>query len=52
LYEDENLAREVLDICHSNNKAPGFEAPKSRRVVLNNKGQIRYVPGWVNFEVL
>ena len=52
LYEDENLAREVLDICHSNNQAPGFEAPKSRRVVLNNKGQIRYVPGWVNFEVL
>ncbi len=52
LYEDENLAREVLDICHSNNKAPGFEAPKSRRVVLNNKGEIRYVPGWVNLEAL
>ena len=52
LYEDENLAREVLDVCHSYNKAPGFEAPKSRRVVLNNKGEIRYVPGWVNFEVL
>lgn len=52
LYEDENLAGEVRDICHPNNKAPGFEAPKSRRVVLNNKGEIRYVPGWVNFEVL
>lgn len=52
LYKDENLAREVLDVCHSNNKAPGFEAPKSRRVVLNSKGEIRYVPGWVNFEVL
>ena len=27
--------------------APGFEASKSRRTIVNSKGEIRYIPGWI-----
>lgn len=50
-YEDESLIREICDNC-SSNKAPGFEAPKSRRVVADLDRKIKWVPGWVKFKVL
>ena len=45
---DEKLVAEIRDTCGS--KAPGFEAPKSRRTVVDHKGDIKYVPGWVKFK--
>jgi CRISPR-associated protein Csm5 len=49
----EDLAALIRDVCASpSNQAPGFEAPKSRRTIMNSKGEIRYVPGWVKLEVL
>jgi CRISPR-associated protein Csm5 len=51
-YEDETLIREICDHCSFNNKAPGFEAPKSRRVIANKNREIKYLPGWVKFKVL
>ncbi|MGB3205563.1 MAG: type III-A CRISPR-associated RAMP protein Csm5 [Crinalium sp.] len=30
--------------------APGFEAPKSRRTVVGQSGEIKFVPGWVKFK--
>ncbi|MDJ1180704.1 type III-A CRISPR-associated RAMP protein Csm5 [Roseofilum sp. BLCC_M91] len=47
---DDDLRAEIRDVC--GNKAPGFEAPKSRRTVIDAKGEIKYVPGWVKFKVL
>jgi len=53
LLMPEDLASQIRDACASKGKrAPGFEAPKSRRTILNSKGEIRYVPGWVKLEVL
>ncbi|MBO3464261.1 type III-A CRISPR-associated RAMP protein Csm5 [Aetokthonos hydrillicola Thurmond2011] len=49
LFEDE-LRAEIRDICGIS--APKFEAPKSRRTVVNPNGEIRFVPGWVKFKVL
>lgn len=49
LFKDE-LRQELRDICGL--KAPGFEAPKSRRTVMNPNGEIRFVPGWVKFKAL
>jgi CRISPR-associated protein Csm5 len=50
---NKDLASQIRDACASpSNKAPGFEAPKSRRTIMNSKGEIRYVPGWVKLEVL
>lgn len=46
----EEMVREVRDTCGL--KAPGFEAPKSRRTIMNSKGEISYVPGWVKLETL
>lgn len=46
----DETAREIRDTCGL--KAPGFEAPKSRRTIMNSKGEIRYVPGWVKLEVV
>jgi CRISPR-associated protein Csm5 len=46
----DQTVREVRDTCGL--RAPGFEAPKSRRTIMNSKGEIRYVPGWVKLEVL
>lgn len=44
----EELREEIRDTCGL--KAPGFEAPKSRRTVVNPNGEIRFVPGWVKFK--
>lgn len=49
LLPDETVA-EVRDTCGI--KAPGFEAPKSRRTAKGPRGDIKYVPGWVRMEVL
>lgn len=48
LFEDETVQK-LRDICGI--KAPGFEAPKSRRTMVNHEGDIRFVPGWVKFKV-
>jgi CRISPR-associated protein Csm5 len=44
---DDKLRAEIRDICGLN--APGFEAPKSRRTIMNPNGEIKFVPGWVKF---
>lgn len=46
----EDLRKELRDVCGI--AAPNFEAPKSRRTVVNSEGEIRYVPGWVKFKPL
>jgi CRISPR-associated protein Csm5 len=48
---DDELRAEIRDNC-SPNKAPGFEAPKSRRVVAGVDREIKFAPGWVKFKVL
>jgi CRISPR-associated protein Csm5 len=45
---DDRLTAEIRDTCGI--KAPGFEAPKSRRTVVDHKGDIKYVPSWVKFK--
>ena len=45
-----DLRAEIRDTCGL--KAPGFEAPKSRRVVAASSREIKFVPGWVKFKVL
>lgn len=47
---DHGLRAEIRDICGL--KAPGFEAPKSRRTIMNPSGEIKFVPGWVRFKGL
>lgn len=49
LIPEETVA-EIRDTCGL--KAPGFEAPKSRRTVMNRRGEIRYAPGWVKLEMI
>ncbi|MBH8578084.1 type III-A CRISPR-associated RAMP protein Csm5 [Nostocaceae cyanobacterium CENA369] len=49
LFADE-LREKIRDTCGL--KAPGFEAPKSRRTVMNPNGEIKFVPGWVKFKSL
>jgi CRISPR-associated protein Csm5 len=49
LFEDD-LREKIRDSCGL--KAPGFEAPKSRRTVVDRQGEIKYIPGWVKFKVL
>jgi CRISPR-associated protein Csm5 len=44
----EDLRRDIRDQCGI--KAPGFDAPKSRRTVANAQGEIKYAPGWVKLE--
>lgn len=51
VFEDDDLRKEIRDNC-SPNKAPGFEAPKSRRIVAGSSREIKFVPGWVKFKVL
>lgn len=46
----DKLRAEIRDTCGL--KAPGFEAPKSRRVVAISSREIKFVPGWVKFKVL
>ncbi|TVQ60136.1 MAG: type III-A CRISPR-associated RAMP protein Csm5, partial [Spirulina sp. DLM2.Bin59] len=43
-----DLRSEIRDSCGI--KAPGFEAPKSRRTVKNSKGELRYPLGWVKLK--
>jgi CRISPR-associated protein Csm5 len=45
-----DLRQEIRDTCGL--KAPGFEAPKSRRVVAISSREIKFVPGWAKFKVL
>lgn len=47
---DDELREDIRDTCGK--EAPGFEAPKSRRTVMNNNGEIKFVPGWVKFKSL
>ncbi|MBG1271168.1 type III-A CRISPR-associated RAMP protein Csm5 [Nostoc sp. WHI] len=44
----DELREDIRDTCGL--KAPGFEAPKSRRTVMNPNGEIKFVPGWVKFK--
>lgn len=46
----DDLRSEIRDTCGI--RAPGFEAPKSRRTVVSARGEIKYVPGWTKFKVL
>ncbi|UBF28007.1 type III-A CRISPR-associated RAMP protein Csm5 [Kovacikia minuta CCNUW1] len=50
LIRDEELRSEIRDTCGI--KAPGFEAPKSRRTVIAPSGEIKFVPGWVKFRTM
>ncbi|NJK52545.1 MAG: type III-A CRISPR-associated RAMP protein Csm5, partial [Leptolyngbyaceae cyanobacterium SU_3_3] len=50
LLLNEQLRSQLRDTC--GNKAPGFEAPKSRRTVLSLDRTIKFVPGWVKLKVL
>lgn len=47
---NDQLRADIRDTCGI--AAPKFEAPKSRRTVLDPKGEIKYVPGWVKFKAL
>ncbi|MGI2903298.1 type III-A CRISPR-associated RAMP protein Csm5 [Tolypothrix sp. VBCCA 56010] len=49
LFDDE-LREEIRDTCGL--KAPDFEAPKSRRSVVNADGEIKFIPGWIKLKVL
>ncbi|MFN6455775.1 MAG: type III-A CRISPR-associated RAMP protein Csm5 [Nostoc sp. EfeVER01] len=49
LFVDE-LREKIRDTCGL--KATGFEAPKSRRTVMNPNGEIKFVPGWIKFKSL
>ena len=49
LFADETR-QEIRDACGL--KAPGFEAPKSRRTVVSLSGEIKFVPGWTKFKPL
>jgi CRISPR-associated protein Csm5 len=44
------LRAEIRDTCGL--KAPGFEAPKSRRSVVGPSGEIQFVPGWSRLRIL
>jgi CRISPR-associated protein Csm5 len=46
----DDVREQIRDTCGK--EAPGFEAPKSRRTIVNPEGDIKYVPGWVKFKVL
>ena len=50
--QDKTLIADIRDASASASafKAPGYEAPKSRRTVSNADGEIKFVPGWVKFK--
>jgi CRISPR-associated protein Csm5 len=52
LLLNQELNQKIRDTCHPRNQAPGFEAPKSRRVATNADRDLKFVPGWVKFKVL
>lgn len=45
---DQELVERIRDTCGIN--APDFEAPKSRRTVIDPKGEIKFVPAWVKLK--
>ena len=47
---NDDLRSQLRDTCGI--RAPNFEAPKSRRTVTNQDGEISYLPGWVKFQLL
>jgi CRISPR-associated protein Csm5 len=49
LLLDEQLRSQLRDTVGI--KAPGFEAPKSRRTIIDPKGEIRFVPGWAKLSL-
>lgn len=53
LHFNDATRRGILDECASpQNRAPLFEAPKSKRTVMNKRGEIQFIPGWVKLEIL
>lgn len=50
LLFDDQLRADIRDTCGL--KAPGFEAAKSRRTVMNPNGEIKFVPGWVKCRII
>ncbi|NJM69637.1 MAG: type III-A CRISPR-associated RAMP protein Csm5 [Scytonema sp. RU_4_4] len=53
LHLHDEIRRCICDECGSpKNRAPGFEAPKSRRTVMNQDGETEFAPGWVKLEIL
>lgn len=44
---NDEVVEQIRDNCGI--MAPGFEAPKSRRTVVDPKGEIKFVPAWVKF---
>jgi CRISPR-associated protein Csm5 len=50
LLIDDEIREEIRNICGL--KAPGFEAPKSKRTVVSTNGEIKFTPGWVKLKVL
>lgn len=53
LHFNDTTRRGILDECAiPENRAPLFEAPKSRRTVMNKRGEIEFAPGWVKLEIL
>ncbi|HIK08918.1 MAG TPA: type III-A CRISPR-associated RAMP protein Csm5 [Oscillatoriaceae cyanobacterium M33_DOE_052] len=49
LFQEETR-QQIRDMCGL--KAPGYEAPKSRRTIVDENGDIKFVPGWVKFKTL
>jgi len=47
---DDDLREQIRDTCGL--RAPNFQAPKSRRTILNRDGDIRYVPGWTKLNII
>ncbi|MEO0808068.1 MAG: type III-A CRISPR-associated RAMP protein Csm5 [Cyanobacteria bacterium J06643_4] len=41
----DNVRSQLRDVCGI--KAPGFEAPKTRRVALSPRDELMFLPGWV-----
>lgn len=46
----DDIRQEIRDTCGIS--APGYEAPKSRRIAVNKQGEIAYPLGWVQLKVL
>ncbi|MTF39094.1 type III-A CRISPR-associated RAMP protein Csm5 [Cyanobacterium aponinum] len=47
---NDDLRSQIRDTCGL--KAPNFQAPKSRRTILNRDSHIRYVPGWTKLNII
>jgi CRISPR-associated protein Csm5 len=50
LLLEETLCQQIRDAAGI--KAPGFRAPKSRRSVLDQDGDIKLVPGWAQLRII